>query len=193
MKRLPFILLAFILCSFFSSEVVNNKTVKILEQSRIGILGSTNVNSFECKLNVAEVNTLLKINFKEDQKKIFFDKTALHIDVSCFDCGNNIMNSDFRELLQADIYPEIVLELKEIVVNPKNEQDILAYMAIHLAGKSRMYSFPLKVEKDHLMHINGCLNLRLSDFEIEAPKKALGLIVVSDEIEINIDLRIKTY
>jgi hypothetical protein len=33
--------------------------------------------------------------------------------------------------------------------------------------------------------------LNLSDFNLEPPKKMLGLVVVDDAIEINLDLKIK--
>jgi len=189
MYRLAFLLFVIVLISMTGSDILyNKKTVKILEHSQINILGSTNVNSFTCELNVSEINSVVNVYYNKNQRKILFDNTALHIDVGCFDCGSRLMNSDFKELLKKDIYPEIVLELKEIAMSPKNNNDVLAYMAIYLAGETRLYSFPLKVENEDQMHIYGCLSLTLSDFNLDAPTKALGLIVVSDQIEINIDL-----
>ena len=45
--------------------------------------------------------------------------------------------------------------------------------------------------KDENLMINGKLKLNIKDFSLEPPKKMLGLIVVSEIIEINFKLVLK--
>ena len=62
---------------------------------------------------------------------------------------------------------------------------------ISLAGCSKLYSVWLNVNQLDYINATGCLKLKLSDFNLEPPKKVLGLVVVDDAIEIALDLKIK--
>ena len=61
-----------------------------------------------------------------------------------------------------------------------------------MAGHSKFYSIWLNTEQGNILKASGCLSLKLSDFNLEPPKKVLGLVVVEDAIEIALDLNIKT-
>ena len=55
-------------------------------------------------------------------------------------------------------------------------------------NKSKSYFIPVELKDDKIINVSGALNLNICDFNLEPPKKALGLIVVSDIIKINFDL-----
>jgi len=94
-------------------------------------------------------------------------------------------------MLKTQRYPNIALDLKEIIINPKNPNENIALLNISLAGRSKLYSIWLNVNQSDKINASGCLKLNLSDFNLEPPKKMLGLVVVDDAIEINLDLKIK--
>ena len=60
-----------------------------------------------------------------------------------------------------------------------------------MAGIAKSYQIPEELNQEDDLHIKGILNLDICDFNLEPPKKALGLIVVKNMIEINFDLLVK--
>ena len=110
------------------------------------------------------------------------------LDNSCFDCGSRVINKDFMNLLKSEEYPKIVLELKEIKKDLSTDCIVHALIEIVIAGESKSYFIPVELKDDKIINVSGALNLNICDFNLEPPKKALGLIVVSDIIKINFDL-----
>lgn len=159
--------------------------------SKLGITGSTNLNTFNCDLVFSDINSKVDALYQKDGNKIKFQDAHLALSNSCFDCGSRIMNSDFLEMLKTKHYPNITLDLKEITINPKNSSENIALLNISLAGCSKLFSIWLDVNQLNSINAVGCLKLNLSDFNLEPPKKVLGLVVVDDAIEINLDLKIK--
>src|SRR5690606_38238619 len=105
-----------------------------------------------------------------------------------FDCGGKGINRDFHGLLKSDIYPKIIIKLKEIKLYPNKKNTADALIEIEIAGKSQTYHMKTEYFKNQNWIINGELKLNIQDFNLEAPKKMLGLIVVSESIEINFKL-----
>lgn len=191
MKRFGIVILSLILLSFYKADNLKSTNIFISNNSVLSIYGTTNVNSFSCDLNMSEIASEIEADYQIEPNKYRFNQTILNLDNSCFDCGNKMMNKDFQKLLNSEYYPRIILELKEITLHPKRDDIVLAYIQLKIAGCSQLFSIPLTVKKDNGYQINGCMNLKLSDFNLEAPSKALGLIVVSDEIDIIFDLHLK--
>jgi len=177
----------------FSTNNSGFKTAEFLIEgnSELGIAGSTNVNEFNCNLVFSDINSKVKALYQKDSNKIKFQDANLSLANECFDCGSRMMNSDFLEMLKTERYPNIALDLKEIIINPKNPNENIALLNISLAGRSKLYSIWLNVNQSDKINASGCLKLNLSDFNLEPPKKMLGLVVVDDAIEINLDLKIK--
>ena len=164
----------------------------IENSSKLGVVGSTNVNSFNCDLNFSDINSKVKAFYQKEGNKIKFQDAYLKLSNECFDCGSRLMNKDFLEMLNTKNHPYIILDLKEIAKNPKKPEEVIALVNINLAGRSKFYSIWLTTEENANLKASGCLSLKLSDFNLEPPKKVMGLVVVDDAIEINLDLNIKT-
>ena len=192
MNRFFSVILLVLLTGFSTrSDRAEDFPVKIINNSTLHIYGTTNVNTFNCVLNFENVNSIVQTSYTLRNNRLFFENTELKLDNSCFDCGNNMMNKDFLEMLDSDNYPYITFQLKEVVVNPKQKDEIYAFASITLAGKTKLYSIPLTLKKIESIKAVGCLSIKLTDFELEPPKKVLGLIVVNDEIDINFDLNVQ--
>jgi hypothetical protein len=189
------ILLA-ILCIFVLSFTNNNSGYKmgtyvIDGNSSLGIIGSTNVNTFNCDLVFRNINSEVKTLYQKVGNKIKFQDANLKLSNSCFDCGNRLMNRDFLDMLNTKKHPNITLDLKEITINPNKTNENIALLNISLAGCSRLYSVWLNVDQMNNINVEGCLDIKLSDFNLELPKKVLGLVFVEDDISIALDLKIK--
>ena len=193
MKYLFQILLLVLFTGFtVAKRDVKRIPVKIISNSTLNIYGTTNVNTFNCILNFENVNSVIQTSYTEKSNRLLFENTILKLENSCFDCGNNMMNKDFLKMLDTENHPFISFKLKEIVVNPKVNSEVYCLASITLAGNTRQYSIPLTLENLQSIKAVGCLSLKLTDFGLKPPKKALGLVVVSNEIDINFDLNIET-
>ena len=186
MKHVLFILIVMTALAFTTKVMVDNTSVLITPESELVIKGTTNINSFKCKFNIKEINKPIPLYYNVVNDKIVFERARLVLDNECFDCGNNGMNKDFMKLLKSDEYPEIELQLRE--VNKNNGSHINALLELRIAGKSKSYHVPLIVKDKVDIFVSGTLKVDITDFNLEAPKKALGLIVVSDDVEIGFHL-----
>lgn len=192
MKKLLILILSFTLLGFISVSSEYKAASYIIENnSKISINGTTNVSTFDCILNFTNVKSNITAIYQISENKIKFHEAKLKLANSSFDCGNKSINKDFLEMLSTDNYPNIILDLKEITKNPNNKNEFLALVSISLAGCSKFYSVWLNSEWDNSLKAKGILKLKLSDFNLKPPKKILGLIVVEDTLEINLDLNIK--
>ena len=186
MKHILYIMIVLTTLAFTTKVMVDNTSVLITPDSELVIKGTTNINSFKCKFNIKEINKPIPLYYNVVNDKIVFERARLVLDNECFDCGNKGMNKDFMKLLKSDEYPEIELQLKEVDKN--NGSQINALLELRIAGKSKSYHVPLLVKDKVDIFVSGTLKVDITDFNLEAPKKALGLIVVSDDVEIGFHL-----
>ncbi|WGH75954.1 YceI family protein [Tenacibaculum tangerinum] len=185
--RLLVTYLSILLIPFLTTS--KSTTVVISNDSKLTILGYTNINTFECQLDFQFVNPTLDVGYEQRGKKISFRNANLKIANSCFDCGKKMMNKDFLKLLKTKQYPNIEILLNEIDLI--SQQQALARVQLKIAGRKKEITVPIKISNEQHLSVQGCMDVKLSDFELEAPRKMLGLVVVSDAIEIHFDLNIK--
>ena len=105
-----------------------------------------------------------------------------------FDCGGRQINKDFHKLLNTKEFPQILIKLKEIEYLLES---IKACIEMEIAGVSKTYTLHVTQTKEDTHNILGVLELDISDFNLESPTKLLGIIVVSDIIEIDFNLSFK--
>lgn len=189
MKRLVMLFLFLISGPIVSAQnSYNNTKVQILPESKLTISGDTNINEFECEFNTAHLDENTNLRYKINKSNIVFENAVLNLDNKGFDCGNKGINRDFRDLIKSDQYPEIILTLKEIDL--ENPELAKAKVIICIAGIEKKYQVPVEISKGKVPHFKGKINLNIRDFKLEPPKKALGLIVVKEEIEVNFNLTV---
>ncbi|RIA09132.1 YceI-like domain-containing protein [Flavobacteriaceae bacterium MAR_2010_72] len=190
-KRFLLVCIGVAMLAFTSAVFEQKASVLIAPNSELLIKGKTNINTFKCKFNINKIVNPIPLYYEIVDDKMLFHEAKLVLANTCFDCGSNVINKDFRELLKTDEYPEISLKLKEIHKLPKSTTSIKAHVQIRIAGKSRTYTVPLEINNDETICASGVLGLNICDFDLVAPKKALGLIVVSEDIEIQFQLNFK--
>lgn len=167
---------------------IGHKTIFISPQSELEIVGSSNVTNFKCLFNIKNLDRPLRIGYTVGDDVIYFHKSTLILENSHFDCGGKGINKDFNDLLRTKEYPQILLTLKEINKKSIASNKVKALVEIQIAGISQMYQVDVHAKQKENLHIDGKLKLNITDFNLEAPKKMLGMIVVSEEIEIVFNL-----
>lgn len=179
------------------APVTSNRVVySIKEQSSLKISGSSNVNEFECSTYDNFSDGYIYILTEGDEESLKFSNAILKIDVKSFDCHNPMMNKDFYKTLNAKESPTIDVELLSAVplsggkILRSQSGSFLADVSISLNNKSKADEIIVHWEKTgyNVYRFRGEKKLQMSDFEIEKPVAALGLIKVNDEISIAFDL-----
>ena len=192
MRKLLYILAVFSALAFTGIEYTTKSlSVSVEDDSVVSISGTTNVNSFTCNYNVLKLENPIPVSYESREQTIVFASTFLELENQCFDCGHKAINKDFNKLLKTEIYPKIQLNLKQINKDSKQKDVLTALVEIHIANKKNTYKVPVKADGNKNLMVQGELELNLPDFNLEAPKKALGLIVVHNEIKVNFKLHLK--
>ena len=182
-----------------NNEIVSLEYI-INDESILEVNGKTNVNSFCCTANENFSRKKITYRYNEEGTIIAFEQAKLTLNTDKLDCGRKVINNDMRKALQADKYPNIVLQLKEIQnlachdLSVCNELvELIAVTDITITCNTKNYSFPVIVNKldDNYFRVSGETTLQLCDFDIDAPTALLGLIKVKDELNIGFDLYIE--
>ena len=192
MKRVIYMIPFIMLFSFSSRQIGTHcKLISITSASELQINGTSNVKDFKCAYNIQNLKIPVKIHYQTFKDVIKFENTLLVLENTGFDCGGRRINQDFHGLLKSEAYPEIRLKLKEVILNSLKDNTATALIEIQIAGISKSYHMESEYHYDSDWNISGKLKLNIQDFSLEAPKKMLGLVVVSDTIEISFNLLLK--
>ncbi|APY09260.1 hypothetical protein BWZ20_13530 [Winogradskyella sp. J14-2] len=198
MKISHLLLGSFVFTSFLFSWIHDissfpkTSTVSFCEGSSLKIKGTSNVNKFECALDVSALSKPVLVTYKESKDYLNFRDAQLVIPAKHFDCGGKMINKDFKKLLKVDDFPEIRLALKK-VMKPKNYEDcIMATIEVAICDINNAYKVPISASKSNNgIDTDGLLTLNIDDYNLEPPKKMLGVIKVSPVIEIEFSLNFK--
>lgn len=194
-------LINLITSGFASAPTVKVSKVNytVTEKSSLTLTGSSNVNRFSCTTYDNLSNGVTYIRAEENGDYVTFNNAVLSINIKSFDCRNPMLNKDFYNTLNAKETPTIEIEL--LTATPLTRGKILnsnsgkfnADVAISLNGTSKPEQIIVSWQKvgNNIFRFQGEKKLHMTDFDIEAPVAALGLIKVNNDINIQFDLYVK--
>ena len=187
-------LLVFLSLAAIAKEKEVFRLWNVTGASTLEIEGTTNMNSFLCTSDYNKGNDRIMESLNPHSNRWEIYGTLL-IDVNDFDCNNRIMNKDFREVLQYEQYPEIMIDflnLRETNSQGKNRQ-AAGLVEITLAGRSKQYNIisELIFVDEYYSILKGSYTFRFSDFGLEPPQKAMGLVKVNNEITVHFNLSLE--
>lgn len=157
--------------TFFADD-----TTLVINKIKIEITGLSTVGKYNCS-NTFFINDTIYLN---SLKKNTFD-TA--IKMTNFDCGNRIMTKDLQGTVKVQKFPNSTVCITDIKQNGKNYKCNLNFFITNKILKYKDFTLYATDDK-----IQGTLNLKFSDLELEPPVKMSGLIKVKDDIVINFSL-----
>ncbi|MBU2951790.1 hypothetical protein KO493_13910 [Tamlana agarivorans] len=191
MKKILFLVALIAVLGFTNKDTfIENTAFKIIDDSTLSVIGTSNVKGFECKYDMTDFKSVIPINYILKDGKILLSESTLVLDNINFDCGGRAINRDFIEILKTKKHPRIKLELREInMIHNKNEVNVL--VDVSMAGISNTYSIPVNLKKNDKLEVVGNLDLYLDTFNIEAPNKLFGLIQIGNHVEIEFKLFLK--
>ncbi|MFO7940285.1 MAG: YceI family protein [Bacteroidales bacterium] len=152
----------------------------------IRIKGSSNINQFE----FVNFNAQLVANTSRSK----WDQEIL-IPTDSFTGPNKYMVNDFQQLLKASRYPYIKIHIKNKQLLTRGDPTGITHSeaVLFIAGVSKKVTIPLTVaECEHSGYIvEGNVELKLTDFQIDPPEKVFGAVQVHDKVFITFAIRFK--
>lgn len=191
MKRKIIILI--VAFAFLASSSSDKGSWVIDAKSQLTIYGSTNINSFACKMDCYIGSDTLQYINDYTSREIQFSRNQMSIPIRSFDCGAKQISKDFWKTLKSETYPQLDINfrsLQNLVV--KNNNCINGNVDITLAGFTARYTISYHVKRDkNIIFLKGTQPVNFSDFKLEAPEKLKGLIKVNECLKVEFNLVLK--
>jgi hypothetical protein len=196
MKKFISLILLFVL---FTGILHSQTTVKVdlMKNSWLAINGTTNIIGFKLIHNGEKLlGKSITMNATQSQNKIYLSQNQLVIQVKNFSSNNPMALRDFMKLIKSDTYPTIKTQLNYIETSPGNEKDLYskgnASVNITITGITKQYVIPVSSNKHgEYISVAGGKEISIRDFGLEPPIEMMGMIKVSEWININFNMNCK--
>ena len=162
--------------------------------SKVTVFGSTNVNSFKFEyMEEISIDRPVRVNRQDGALKL--SGGMINLKVRAFDSGNGIMNKDFRKMLLEEENPFIQVELKELRPAWQSGgfwQEGKAEITVNINAVVKTYTVSCKVENPGSLLIFGKQKILLTDFGLIPPVRMMGMVKVSEWVDLDFALRFAT-
>jgi hypothetical protein len=188
-KIISLLVLAFIFSPSLAAQ--SSATVRLQKNSSLTISGTTNVVPFKILQNGEKLaNRNLTVTATRNQNKITVSENQLSVIVKDFTSNNRMALRDFLKLLKADTYPTLQVQISYLDLQPTSEKGQAyngnAVVSITITGVKRYYCIPISFNNDGDVYIvNGKKKLSIRDFGLTPVTQMMGLIKVSEWIDID--------
>lgn len=187
------IALCFMLCiasAIFGQEY----RIFIHPTSKVTVYGSTNVNSFKFEyMEEIAIDRPVRVNRKDGV--LYLSGGMINLKVKAFDSGNGIMNKDFRKMLLEEENPFIQVELQALMPDwqPNDVwREGKAEITVNINAIVKTYTVSCKVENPGSLLIFGKQKILLNDFGLTPPVRMMGMVKVSEWVDLDFALRFAT-
>ncbi len=165
----------------------------VLPQSRLTIQGSTNVSGFTCAIHRYTGRDTLVLHEGGKNIRPVFVKGTVALDAYAFDCGMDLMTSDFRKTIHADLHPQVTVDFISFERTPQyrsREERFTGVVRISLAGQSRLFEVDCSIyaQSDGTINLIGERMIRFSDFRLMPPERMLGAIHTREDMLVKFHL-----
>lgn len=178
-----------------SMKAQTNVLVDVEKNSWIAIRGTSNVVAFKLlhsgdKLSKKSIQT----SAIRKMDKIFLSENQLSLEVRNFTSDNKMALRDFLKLIKSKQYPSIEVHLNYIETQPDIQPEqmytkVNASVDITITGVTRQYHIPVAAtRKGDVVNVQGTKKISIRDFELEPPVQMMGLLRVSEWIDIDFSM-----
>lgn len=173
-----------------------------VNESRLWIEGSSNVNQFECQAEEYQGEATVPETENESSSypvaqanETLFLKLDIRVD--SIECGKRKMNHDLQKALKAEQHPEISFLFQEANIldepNLNQNEDIFKLQVkglLTVAGTTKEISFTTEAHyiNEGRVSARGGTTINMTDFGVEPPTALMGLIRANEELTVNFDL-----
>jgi hypothetical protein len=163
----------------------------VSKNSWTSLSGTTNINSFECVSEAGISNGVILTDSGPGDDRIVFSDAHILMEVNSFDCKNPLINRDMYKALGGDQNPGIEVRLLEAYFSEGNLSSLngnfIADAIITINGQSNTMELMIDWYRSEAMeyHFKGRTDIAMSEFGINPPSPAMGLIKVNDKITVH--------
>lgn len=183
----------------FAGTIYSQTTVKVdlMKNSWLSINGTTNIVAFKLIQNGEKLRgKSITMNATQTQNKIYLSQNQLVIQVKNFSSNNPMALRDFMKLIKSDSYPSIKAQLNNIETSPGAEKELYskgnASVNITITGITKQYVIPVLSNKHgEYISVAGGKKINIRDFGLEPPIEMMGMIKVSEWINIDFNMNCK--
>lgn len=176
-----------------SPETVTERWI-VDASSELIIRGTTNVNAFICRTDCYDVRDTVELLRADKDRPIVFSRSVMVIPVASFSCGNDMITKDFQATLNSERFPNLSVRFVSIEASAPSLGPgvVTGLVEITLAGTSRSYAvlYTVSHNGNNAISLAGKQVVCFSDFNLNAPKKMMGLIRVQDDLEVEFQLHL---
>ncbi|MEY4204670.1 MAG: hypothetical protein RL013_2374 [Bacteroidota bacterium] len=184
------------LLSFISDGNLSaRKRVRIEDQSRLYLQGTSNVNAFTCDCEDRFEAQLIETESGNGYSR--FRNAGLALRVKSLNCKNRKIDTDLQKALMADQYPNIQVTLLDTWQSSRCADgscydwfDVQANVIITIAQVNSKEFIRARARKlgPNKFQLKGEKWLKMSAFGITPPEAMFGMIKVNDDISFHFDL-----
>jgi len=164
----------------------------VLPESKIEILGHTNVNKFRCENGAYTGTDTLILDVNQGQQTIF-RQGRVKLSAKSFNCGMRVMTRDFGKTIRSDQYTFIEIEFVSFARIPSfgnEKEEFDSELKITLAGTSVISGVRSSVvrDKNGLVHLIGRKDFTFSQFQLSPPTRMMGTVKVHETLTVDFHL-----
>lgn len=164
----------------------------VLPESRIEILGHTNVNRFNCENSTYTGADTLVLEVSQDKQTVF-RQGRVKLSAKSFSCGLKVMTKDFGKTIKSDQYPFIEIEFVSFARIPRydsEKEEFDSELKITLAGASVISDVRSSVVRDEngSVHLVGRKDFTFSQFQLSPPTRMMGTVKVQETLTVDFHL-----
>jgi len=184
--------LTFTSSSFMLKNSINNEFWLVKPTSGLIVQGTSNVNSFSCRVpSIGCFDTISIV--KETNRSEFYLNSELNVSLHLFDCGNKLMTKDLLKTLKASQYPHMKIAFNKMNKNLsalQNSSEVIITSIIELAGVSKKMDlhFTTRCINQSKIELIGQKVICFSDFGLKPPTKMAGTIRVRDQLDVELKM-----
>lgn len=183
-----------------STAAQNWASADIQQSSFLTIKGSTNLLKFELHQNDKKLSTAkLKVGTTTVHNKTYLTNNQLSVMVKNFTSNNFIALREFFKMLKSDSYPTLQVQInfaEPLLISEKGQNySGNAIINITITGITKQYSIPITLKSNgNLFILEGNKKLNINDFGMYPKPKMMGLVIISEWIDIDFHIvyKIKT-
>ena len=188
-----YILVVLVQLVSFKMHAQSVVSIDLLKNSSLIINGSTNLLTFRLVQNGDKLlRKTQTVKATHSKNKVYLSENKLTIAVKNFSSNNKIALDGFLDLLKADTHPNLTVEFNYLEM-PSTEKDELlktkTLVSFTITGITKQYSIPISATHVGDQYtINGNKSINIRDFGLEPPVRMMGLVKVSEWINIDFHL-----
>jgi hypothetical protein len=177
--------------SILAQPLVN---VSLQKNSSLTITGTTNIVSFKIFQNGDKLsNKKMSFTTTQNQNKIALSDNKLSVIVKDFTSNNKMALRDFLKLLKSETYPTLLVQINYLDLDSSTDKSESnagnAVVSITITGVKRHYMIPISFDSDgDTYFIKGKKKLSIRDFGLTPVSQMMGLIKVSEWIDIDFNM-----